>query len=255
MLNNQQSENARKPNRCIFICGILFLSALLCITYIPGLTSISTKEWQPALITSNVWIDELDMTLHDGTDLFLDTEQMGEFDNLSEVLRLITMSVNFGWNRLYYIQGNEDDQVKQLIDRDLHIAGLVYAILSGTSLALFLIGMITMKKRYLASFFMMLSWLCLAVGVGYYIYNFYDSVIQDFIPDVENSFKDEISTVVNSLLDDFQDQINFDTGVLFDFTYDITNMDLGTQWRFASGLIGNVFALLLLPAINIMLCV
>lgn len=236
MLNNSQ------PNRNLFLCSVLFLASILTITYIPGFASITYKKYQPALITSDIWIDNADITAN-GTDI-------NDTSNLNDALRLISMHVFFGWRRAYYVQGDKKENVKKLIDKDLHIAGLIYLYFSAGSLLLFGLAILSIKckNKFGVSFFMILSWLCLVTAVVVYVINFEDSVINDFLSDA----KAELNSEINSALDDLEEIIEDQFGEIIELSADV---DFGWHWRFGTGLIANIAGILLLPVINVILCV
>lgn len=116
MLNN----STFRPNRNLFFCGILSLISILTITYIPGFASYVNDYRQPTLVTMELWNKEIKTT---------------------------SASIFFGWHKAYYLQLNEHEELKSAIDEDLRNAGLIYIVLSSTSLLLFGLSMLGMTCK------------------------------------------------------------------------------------------------------------
>ncbi len=187
--NNRPSNNDLHPSLRIFFCGMCLLSLVVVLSYIPGFSSICSNDYQPALITGDVW----DHEYH-------------------------TYSGHFGWREVYIHQEDEEYKLKDVFDKDIYYAGRIYLGLSVASLFLYLTGVsVSMftENRLCRTIPMIVSWLLLLAGVINYALNFKDSVIDDILK------------------------------------YE----DVEYYWRFGLGLNANVMGLLLIPVINVMLCV
>lgn len=131
-------------------------------------------------------------------------------------------SILLGWHKAYSVFDESHSKLKE-VDNDLQKAGFAYLILSFGSLVVFMLsfGGLLCKSKCLSSFLMLISWVMLLVSMIIYIVEFQDEVIQETLKEM----KDDFSTFV----------------------------DVEWKWRFGSGLICNIFGLVLMPAISCMI--
>jgi hypothetical protein len=218
MLYNRNST----PNRTAFITATVLLSLLVFLSYLPGLASYVNSEYQPSLITETIWID-------------LPKNIMGNYNDLES---FISLTAHFGWKKIYWLQGNEHGNFEDIreeinnlleiikvskINNDLNRVGIAYVVLTAVSMFLFLISHIFRNKKIKLGI-NILSILCLLGAMVSYIIIFYLKIDKDLIDELNYLFKYE------------------------------TNIDhiLDHHWRLGSGLLCNIFGLILLPIITIL---
>lgn len=151
----------RNPNRVMFFCGILLLSLIIILSYIPGYFSYNNNKYQPSLMNLHYWKDNL----------------QGK-------------SLHFGWHSYYYIENNEHYTLKSLdyIDNDLYYAGIIYFTLSLFSLFLFILTSFCMfkKNKICLTFGFILSWIFLLSSILIYSTMFYDKIINEYMKKLED---------------------------------------------------------------------
>lgn len=143
---------------------VLMLSCLLGLSYVPGYLSIGTQEWQPNLMQVN---------------LFLPETQNG-------------MTLFFGWDSVYYYEGQTSTDLKdldnELFKNDLENSGFYYIFLALGSLIVFLLPTICCRKQICTRLTLfLLSWLLLLFPIINYIVN-----TKRFMEDFEKNVGQEV---------------------------------------------------------------